>query len=102
MFPIFAGSHMLPFAEGGTKAAFTIKAGGKCNFFYWNVRTLKQKFCRINSGGNQLMMGCESGVSGKNTGKVKRAHVGKACQLLQCQGILKMFINIGTGTVNYF
>ena len=100
MFPIFAGSHLLPFAKGGTKAAFTVKAGAKSDFFYGNIRKLQQKFGRIDSGCNEILVRSEAGLPGKYPGKMKRTHIGNISKLFQSKGLSKMFIDIRTGRFN--
>ena len=69
--PVLPGSHIFPLAEGGTKAALTVKAGAKGDFLDGNIREFQQEFRRIDPSGDQVLVGSEPCFCRKDPGKMK-------------------------------
>ena len=99
--PVLPRSHMLPFSEGGTKAALTVKAGTKGNFLDGNVRQLQQEFCRSDPGGNQILVGSEACFCRKDPGKMKGTQTGIGSNHFQGQRLTETFIDISQCISNY-
>ena len=65
-----AGGHFLPFAEGGTEAAFRTETAGKSDLLNIHLSGLQQVFCLVDPGRNHILMGREAGFRRENAGEI--------------------------------
>ena len=61
---------MFPFFKRGAEAALAVKTGGESHLFDGNPACAQEKFCGVDTGGDQILMRRKSGLLRKNPCKM--------------------------------
>ena len=69
----FTRSHILPFPEGGAKAALAVEAAAERDFLDGDFGRLQQIFGGIQTGGDQVLMRRKSGPRTEDACKIVKA-----------------------------
>ena len=91
---IFIWSHVFLFFKSSTKATFVRKTGVDRNFFHRHLACFQQKFCICHAGADEILMRSHAGFSDKYPGKIIWTQCGNVCELLERNGLVKIFVDV--------